>query len=214
MTCKDLKESFDDYVDGALDDASATRLKQHVSSCDACQQLVSRELKLRSVLRDYGESSVPTPSAAYFDRALVAAARAGSRQQQKRSWLTGFGSAVAAGLAIWVLSSALINAPETVPSESNIPAITMSLEEPRTVNLVFSSASVLENATLTLLLPEGIELAGFAGQREITWMTGLKKGKNLLPLQLIATVATEGELLATLRHGQDDRTFRLRIDVI
>lgn len=214
MTCNDLKKSFDDYVDGALDDASATRLKQHVSSCDACQQLVNRELKLRNVLRDYGESSVPTPSATYFDRALVAAARAGSRQQQKRSWMTGFGSAVAAGLAIWIFSSALITAPDTAPSEANIPAITMSLAEPRTVNLVFSSASVLENATLTLLLPEGIELAGFAGQREITWMTDLKKGKNFLPLQLIATEAMEGELLATLRHGQDDRTFRLRIDVI
>lgn len=213
MTCKDLKDTFDDYIDGVLDETSATRLEQHVASCDACQQLVNREQRLGSLLRDYGESSVPTPSAAYFDRALIAAARAGNKQQHKRSWMTGFGSAVAAGLAIWILGSTLITAPDTAPVDVKIPAITMSLEAPRTVNLVFSSASDLENATLTILLPDGIELAGFAGRREITWVTGLRKGKNLLPLRLIATAAVGGELLATLRHGEDDRTFRLRIEV-
>ena len=94
-----------------------------------------------------------------------------------------------------------------------MPTITMALEEPRTINLVFSSATVLNDATLTVLLPEGVELAGFEGQREITWVTSLKKGKNLLPLRLIATVPTEGVLLATLKHGEDDRVFRLRVKV-
>jgi len=32
-------------------------------------------------------------------------------------------------------------------------------------------------------------------------------------LRLIAILPTTGELMATLKHGEDDRTFRLRIDV-
>ena len=153
---------------------------------------------------------MPTPDAHFFDQALIAAERLGVRQQHKRSWMTGFGSAVAAGLAVWILSGVIMDTPTT---DSAIPTITMALEEPRTINLVFSSASALENATLTVTLPDGIEIAGFEGQREITWVTDLKAGKNLLPLRLIATMPTTGELLATLRHGEDDRTFRLLVDV-
>lgn len=213
MNCTDLKEKFDDYVDGTLASAEAEQLRQHAQSCDACQQLIDREQKLRSALSEYADSSIAMPGADFFDRALVTAARRGIRQQHKRSWMTGFGSAVAAGLAIWVLSGVLFNAPDGVIVDPAMPTITMALEEPRTINLVFSSATVLNDATLTVLLPEGVELAGFEGQREITWVTSLKEGKNLLPLRLIATVPTEGVLLATLKHGEDDRVFRLRVKV-
>ena len=214
MTCKDLTDRIDDYVDETLDAASAARLKLHVDTCEKCQQTVDRETALRKSLREYGDSSVTIPNAAFFDEALVTAATTGRKQQQKRSWLTGFGSAVAAGLAIWIVSTALITAPVDGPATSVIPTITMTLEEPRTINLVFSSATALDDATLTVSLPEGIEIAGFEGRREITWSTSLSEGKNVLPLRLIGTMPTDGELLATLRHGDDDRTFRLRIKLV
>jgi hypothetical protein len=90
----------------------------------------------------------------------------------------------------------------------------MALEEPRTVNLVFSSTRALADATMTVTLPPGLELEGFAGQREITWMTSLREGRNVLPLTLIATSPAGGELLATLRHANDDRSFRVQVTVI
>jgi len=97
--------------------------------------------------------------------------------------------------------------------EASIPGITMTLEEPRTVNLVFASAAALDAATLTVTLPDGIELAGFPGQREITWQTSLVEGKNFLPLELIALSSVGGEVLARLEHDDRDRTFRLRVEV-
>jgi len=96
----------------------------------------------------------------------------------------------------------------------SVPGVTMALEEPRTVNLVFSSAEALANATMTVMLPPGVEIEGFQGQREITWMTSLKEGKNVLPLTLIATTPHGGELLATLQHEDDDRLFRVQVTVI
>lgn len=210
MSCKDIKHNFDDYLDKALDEGVTTLLERHVAACDACQQLIERERQLRSALREYGDSSMPAADAQFFEQALITAERLGVRQAHKRSWMTGFGSAVAAGLAIWVLSGVIMDTPTT---DSSIPTITMALEEPHTINLVFSSASALDNATLTVTLPEGIEIAGFEGQRQITWVTDLKAGKNLLPLRLIATMPTTGELLATLRHGEDDRSFRLLVKV-
>ena len=76
------------------------------------------------------------------------------------------------------------------------------------------SSIVVEDAPMTVTLPEGVEVKGFAGQREITWMTSLRKGDNILPLTLIATSPIGGELLATLRHENDDKTFRLQVTVI
>jgi len=81
------------------------------------------------------------------------------------------------------------------------------------VNLVFASTEALNAATLTVSLPDGVELAGFPGQREITWETNLNAGKNLLPLTLIALTPTGGEVLARLQHKDRDRTFRLQIQV-
>ena len=89
----------------------------------------------------------------------------------------------------------------------------MTLEEPRTVNLMFASANALDDATLTVTLPDGIELAGFPGQREISWQTSLVEGKNYLPLELIALTPTGGEVLARLEHDNRGRTFRLRVNV-
>jgi len=89
----------------------------------------------------------------------------------------------------------------------------MTLEEPRTVNLVFASATALDSAMLTVTLPDGLELAGFPGQREIKWQTSLNEGKNFLPLTLIAVSPMGGEVLARLEHNDRNRTFRLRIDV-
>ncbi len=67
---------------------------------------------------------------------------------------------------------------------------------------------------MTVRLPEGIEVDGFAGQREITWMTTLKEGRNILPLRLVATSSFGGELLATLQHEDDNKIFRLQVSVI
>jgi anti-sigma factor RsiW len=213
MTCKQLEEKLDDYLDQTLDDKESVLLDQHKASCGDCQRIFDRQHRLRALLREYGDLDVPTPNAHFFDQALASAARAAATQQRKRSWRSGFASAIAAGLAIWFVSAVLINTPDTDPPVTALPGISMTLEEPRTINLVFSSAIALDDATLTVTLPAGVELQGFEGQRQVSWRTSLKEGRNLLPLRLVATMPTEGVLLATLRHGEDDREFRLLLNV-
>mgnify|MGYP000647500779 FL=1 len=127
--------------------------------------------------------------------------------------MTGFGSAVAAGLVMWLIGGFFLGAPQPNTPVADIPGVVMTLAEPQTVNLVFASKSKLDAATLTVTLPDGVELAGFPGQREIAWQTNLAEGKNLLPLELIALTPSGGEVLALLEHENRKRTFRLRIEV-
>ncbi len=166
--------------------------------------------ELQALLQDY---PAPQATAGFYDQALVRATHEASRLQRNRWLAAGFGSAVAAGLAIWMIGAMLLSDPEMPGANAVIPGVTIALAEPRTVNLVFSSATALESASLTVLLPEGIELAGFPGQSEITWETSLNAGKNLLPLKLVALTPAGGEVLARLEHNDRDRTFRLRVNV-
>lgn len=168
------------------------------------------EQQLLDLLKEY-----PAPEAdeGFYDRALVRAVHRGSRRQRNRWMLAGFGSAIAAGLAIWAITAMLMTTPQLPDAEPTIPGVTIAMQQEHTVRLVFSSAQALDAATLTVSLPDGIELAGFPGQREITWQTSLQEGKNLLPLTLIALTPSGGEVLARLEHQDRNRTFRLRVDV-
>ena len=212
MICKQLTNELDDYVDGQMDPAAKATLAAHIENCGDCRALLEDERQLRESLKDYGASRMPHPDAAFFDRALAKAAQNGTRRQRNRWIMTGVGGTIAAGLVLWMLGGAFLNMP--VAPEATIPSIAMTLEEPRDLNLVFSSATALANATMTVVLPPGVEVAGFAGQREITWITSLTAGKNVLPLTLIATSPQGGELMATLQHEGDDRTFRVQVIVI
>jgi hypothetical protein len=166
--------------------------------------------EIQALLKDY---PMPEAAAGFYDQALVRATHAGSRRQRNRWLMTGFGSAIAATVAVWLISGVLLTTPDLPNPGATIPGVSIALEQPRTVNLVFASATSLDTATLTVLLPEGIELDGFPGQREITWETSLNEGRNLLPLTLVALSPAGGELLARLEHDNRDRTFRLRVDV-
>ncbi len=166
--------------------------------------------QIRALLTDY---PMPKADAGFYNQALARATHQGSRRQRNRWLMTGFGSAVAAGLAVWVIGGMLMTAPQLPDVDATIPGVTVTLAEPQTVNLLFSSATALESATLTVSLPDGIELAGFPGQREISWKTSLKVGRNLLPLKLVALTPAGGELLARLEHDDRNRVFRLQVNV-
>lgn len=212
MTCSLISTQIDDYLDGELAGGQARRCERHVAECRSCRRLLDEQRALKARLADYGRATMAQAEGAFFERALLQAARDGTGRQRTRWVMTGFGGALAAALAIWMIGGVFFGPAEIATPP--VPDVTMSLEEPRTLNLVFSSAVTLADASMTVTLPDGIELDGFAGQREVTWMTSLKAGRNILPLTLIATSPHGGDLLATLRHENNDRSFRVRVNVI
>lgn len=166
--------------------------------------------EIQALLKDY---PMPQADAGFFDQALARATLTGARRQRNRWVMAGFGAAIAAGVAVLMIGGMLMTTPQLPNAGATIPGVTMTLEEPRTVNLVFSSTEAMDSATLTVSLPDGVELAGFPGQSEISWETSLNEGRNLLPLKLIALTPVGGELLARLEHEDRDRVFRLQLDV-
>lgn len=216
MNCLLLNEQLDDYLDGRVDAATGAAITEHAAECDDCRKIFDESRQLQALLRDYADHESAQPDPAFLERAVMQATFAGARRERSRGWLSGLGGAIAAGLALFAATLLFLQAPEQPDSAmvAGIPGVSMTLETPQTVNLVFASASELEEAMLTVVLPAGIDIAGFEGEREISWETSLKVGKNVLPLELVARSATGGEVLATLRHENQDRTFRLTVNVI
>ncbi len=162
---------------------------------------------LRELLRDY---PLEGPSPGFYDRALARAAATSARRQRRRWLATGFGSAVAAGLVAWLAGTVLLDRPGTTTPE--IPGVAIALETAHEVNFVFSSARPLAGATLTIELPDGLELRGFPGEQTVSWETSLAAGKNYLPLTLIATKPVDDIVAARLEHAHRSKTFQLRVD--
>ncbi len=56
--------------------------------------------QIRALLKDY---PMPQADTGFFNHALARATHVGSRRQRNRWLMTGFGSAVAAGVAVWLI---------------------------------------------------------------------------------------------------------------
>ena len=176
---------------------------------------VPEDGEVTSLLRQYRP---PAPDPGYIDLAVARARHEAVRRcehehtaARARRW--GFGAAIAASLAILAVGGLFLYPDAGLLPGANRPEVTLALAEEKTVNLVFSSATPLEDAQLTLLLPPGVELAGFPGRNRVDWTTSLGQGRNLLPLTFVATSRGGGELQATLQHDTRERTYRLRVEI-
>ena len=72
----------------------------------------------------------------------------------------------------------------------------------------------VNGVSLTVALPDGVELTEYRGLDEVSWTTRLQAGKNVLPLQLVAIGGSGGELVARLQHEGDEKVFTVNVAVI
>jgi hypothetical protein len=91
--------------------------------------------------------------------------------------------------------------------------VTLTLGEPRSVNLVFDAPVALADVEFTVDVPPGVELVDHPGERRVVWRTRLAQGSNALKLTLVAHGGSGGELAARLRHGGDQKTFAVELAI-
>jgi anti-sigma factor RsiW len=210
MSCTELHHDLDDWLDGTLDAARARALDEHVATCADCTGAAARARALAAALR---AQPVPAPRDGLFAAALERAARTAEGRAQRRAVVrAGVSSALAAGLLVFAATAFWLRTP--APSTTgNAAVVSMAVAEVRTVNLVFAADAALEGVSLTVHLPEGVEVQGFAGRREIEWRTRLAPGNNVLALPLVATGLGGGTLVAELGRGDERKSFTVNIDI-
>ena len=107
---------------------------------------------------------------------------------------------------LYVRSPSSRRAPDT-------PAVTLTIGEPRTINLVFAARKAVSDVEFIVDLPAGIDLVDRPGERRIEGRAKLAPGDNALPLTVVAREGNGGQLAARLRHRAEQRTFVVDVSV-
>ena len=203
MECRDFLLHMDDWLDGGLDAVKQRSIQEHLGRCPSCRRRHEHAVRVQSAVRD---NRPPEPHPGFVEQALSRATRPAAPGVSPK-WRPVLGMALAASLVLGVALGAFFVT--RVP----VQTVSLALEQPENVRLMFNSATPLKAATLSLALPENVELVGYGDRRELSWQTDLREGGNLLQLPLIARGTTKGELVAQVSHGGSGKTFRLKIEV-
>jgi hypothetical protein len=152
---------------------------------------------------------VEPPSDGFAERALRRAVTTNAEQRHRAAYYKGFGSAVAAGLMLW-LAVGLFPVRDGLQPEQ---AISIAVEETRELTLAFNSVKALDNATISIHLPDNVQLVGYEDSRVLEWQANLTQGDNVLRLPLKALRAESGQLIAHIKHAQQSKTIKIRLNV-
>ncbi|HZN86617.1 MAG TPA: zf-HC2 domain-containing protein [Burkholderiales bacterium] len=197
MDCRNFALRVDDWLDGRLGAAEQEPLRLHLQSCEGCRRGHADAESLRAEMRKLAAPAM-RPGFAAQALAKAVAAPAGAAPAM----------ALAASLALGVGVAAILFAVRPEPA----PTVSLSVQQPESIHLVFNSAKALQGATLSLWLPENVQIVGYGDRRELTWSTDLREGANLLQLPLVLQARANGEFVAVLSHGESSKRFRLKIE--
>jgi len=226
MKCQDAQQLIREYVDQQSADqqmapAQFELLTRHFRQCASCGEKLREEQQFRQLLTQLNTNApVPAPSAGFVDRALRTAAeqdRLSYRDSHRQGFMKGFGSALAAGLVIWIAVT-LMPALMDKKAVSDFPVsgsntISISLQESTDVKLAFRSLKDVQGATITINLSDNLELVGYQNQQTLEWKTDLVAGDNVLTLPIKALKPHQGKIIAQITHNNLQKSIELILNV-
>jgi hypothetical protein len=205
VDCKHVVTQLNDFMDGYLEPAATQAIQEHLADCHGCTQMVGCEQKFRRSLR---QLPVELPEAGFAERVF---ANAVSTEKHQNAWWVAFSAG--GGLAMVVMLLLYFILPLRGPDQifEQLAGVTMAVDAPRTIEMVVNVPEDLNGTTITILLPEHVELDGFPDERHITWTADLAKGGNLLSLPVVARRVGSGPLVARVEHENKRKVFELNM---
>jgi len=203
MKCDDFHTLLDNFLDQDLSQAMLNEMQKHKDGCEICAMNMEELVKLRDSLSKLPAEVITQQ----FSEQVFAKTRNVNRHQTSRSWLpASLGGAIAAGLMTWFVITSPV---DSTNIDSAVESIQLVVNQPESVRLAFNVPVAMQAVTVSLELPDHMEIEGFPGQHNIVWQTDLSRGQNVLKLPVIATQAREGELIAILTLANKNKVFRI-----
>lgn len=200
MKCRTAKILLQDYIDGTLDGADTGMLTLHLQDCAACREDFRCTLDMVDMLKDI---PVAPASAGFVDRALSNATR--SRPATAGSRIKYMAAGIAAGLFAVAVTLSIMK--ESLQPQ---PDILLIGAEVKTIRVAIESARAIDDIEMTIDVSDNLEIEGYADQRVISWTTSLAEGVNLIRLPISAIAAGDGEIVARVGLGKQEKVYRIR----
>lgn len=204
MKCEDVVAWARNGESALADEAERRQVAEHIAGCEECQDAM-RGAEAVDVVR---RQSAAAPEPELFGRLMAVATAQDTTAGAYRNgfWLgTGLGAAAAAAVFAAVLMFG-------TPQETEVPthdtaAFYVSTGEARNLNIAIDAETPLRDATVSLTLYGGVELAGYGNQRHLTWTSDLDAGVNRLSLPVIAVNERGGQIIVRLDHPDSQQEF-------
>ncbi len=212
LTCNDVKDQLDAYLDGELTGARYQAIELHLQLCSTCKTLFTQRRQLLDAMKSMPRIQA---SPALLRRIVETRATKQHQQhqqhQQKVIWFsTGAASALVVSILLLIVTFVFKPLDSSTQSMS---AVIATLNEAHDINFVVNSDQALENVTFSVLVPSNIQLKGYSGLHELAWNGKLIKGDNLLSLPVIAHNAAPGILVMRIQHRNAEKEYRINISV-
>ena len=208
MSCKQIKPLIIDHVDGTLDELQNQAVLSHIKNCRQCKNRINEEYSLQRTLKSLSEIKAPEN----FHHTVFAGIS--EKHSHKTSYFAGFSSAIAASLMLWLVffptqEMKSINKP--IHNITQQPGIEITLNDIENIRLSFDAPDNFKKVTLSVELPEQVEIEGFPDKRHISWETSLAAGTNILTLPVIARSVGESVIKAKISTKQKNKVFEIRM---
>lgn len=215
MKSEHVTELLHDYLDGSLPPSSAAAISRHLDSCPSCQETQNQ---LRTVQRSLSVWPAPSPRQGVFERMLKVAVLT---QAAPAPWWRGpmWSRAGLSGAAVLTLMLGFWLGVRSGHRDLPGPQIMLAAApielgpERQSVTLMFRASDTLHSASISVWLPDDVQIAGRPNVTHLSWTTDLKRGPNLLELPLLATGPRGGTLLVHLAQGTLVRTLEVPITI-
>lgn len=180
---------------------------EHLAGCKDCQQAFLATAALRAERL----GNVPPASSDAILRLLQAVQTdARARQKPVRAFWSGLGVGAAAVTAVALLLSLPVAEPPG-DAGNTVPVVTLAIMEPQDISIAINSPETMQGAEMHVMLRGAIDLAGYEGQRDLTWPVDLERGVNELTLPVIATGTRGGRMVVEVRFGDKRKTFQVDV---
>lgn len=206
MDCRNTIKHLDDFFDGNLEAGLQEDVARHTSECRQCADLYKEEKAFRQAL---GNMPPPLPSPEFKAIVFRNVAALQQKKSRRRTWLS-MGTALAAGLMLWL--STTVTGP-IMQTPGNTADMTLAVNETQNIEILFESPRMLQNASLTLTIPEELDLVDYPGTRELSWTANIKQGQNMLTLPVRAMEAGDIFLVTRVEHDNHSKTQTFHLAV-
>jgi hypothetical protein len=215
MRCTNTIQQLDDYLDDTLSPAEAAGMHRHLEECPAC----AAELRERSALRrELARLPAPAAEPEVLERLLARAVKTPMPPAPRQDVWHRVGLATAAVLLLAVVFGLGLKIAADKPFDAG-PQVVLAAQPIQLgptgerVGLMFRTTDALHDASISVWLPDDVQIAGRPQVRHLSWHTDLKAGPNLLELPLQATGSHGGTLVVRLSQGSLVKTLEIPIAV-
>lgn len=208
MSCEYGDARLDDYFDQQLNSVQQAALLAHCRRCAVCREAVDQHTQYLLRLKQFklaAAEPAPQPRRVAGNGASIAAfaKKSSPSRSMSSTWLRA--AAAVGALAVGLTWHYTQQEPVAEPSDALWSK----------VNIVIQVPADLNDAKLTVSLPQGVYVLGQEGMQTLAWNTDFVRGTNALELPIVVDGAFDRSapqyLDATLEYQGASKTFEFLV---